>query len=180
MRIIGGRCAGRRFAPATGFRGRPTTDRAKEALFNILTNRLDFNGLQAVDLFSGTGSIALELASRGANVLAVEKEIKAARAIQQNAKQLGLDNLTVQAGSVERFLAAGVGCYDFIFADPPYFLKWLPELPNRIAQAALLKPSGLLVLEHRAESPLAIAPGEIRVYGDSAFAFYDGQQLTEP
>lgn len=128
---------------------RPTTDIAKEGIFNIIQNNLDIETLTTLDLFGGTGSISYELASRGAiKLTVVEKDADMHAFIKGNAKSLGLDNLHVVRSDVFKFIESCAQQYDFIFAGPPYALSSIDELPRLIFQKNLLMPKGWFVLEH--------------------------------
>lgn len=175
MRIISGTYGGRRLSPPKNITARPTTDFAKESLFNLLNNRLDFEGIDVLDLFAGTGGIGIECVSRGAReVTAVE-----IAHVQQNwiiscCKQLGIKNLSVIRGDVFKFLSACRMKYDFIFADPPYALEQLPTLPDVILQKDILKEEGLLVIEHGKDTDFTHHPRHIetRTYGSVHFSFF--------
>ncbi|MCQ2311810.1 MAG: RsmD family RNA methyltransferase, partial [Paludibacteraceae bacterium] len=133
MRIISGKYGGRRLSPPKNITARPTTDFAKEALFNLLNNRLDFEGIDMLDLFAGTGGIGLEFISRGArSVTAVELAHTQQNFIISTCKQLGINNLSMVRGDVFKFLNACQLQFDFIYADPPYALDKLPELPELV------------------------------------------------
>ena len=149
MRIIGGRLKGRRINPPSDFKARPTTDFAREGLFNILNNRVDFEGLDVLDLFSGTGSISYEFASRGvAAVHLVEKDMRHVNGIKKMLRELELENTKVIHIDVRTFLKACSVKYDLVFADPPYELPWLKELPDLVTQAGVIKDDGFFILEH--------------------------------
>lgn len=150
MRIIGGEHGGRRFNPPAHMpHTRPTTDLAKEGLFNMLQHQLDFSELKTLDLFGGTGSISYELASRGVpNLTIVEKDRKMADFIEQTATALRLENFHVLRQDVFRYIAQCREKYDFIFAGPPYALKEIDELPVQVFNRGLLNPGGWFVLEH--------------------------------
>ena len=175
MRIISGIYGGRRLSPPKNITARPTTDFAKESLFNLLNNRMDFEGIDVLDLFAGTGGIGLECISRGAReVTAVE-----IAHVQQNwiiscCKQLGIRNLSVIRGDVFKFLSACRTKYDFIFADPPYALEELPALPDLILKQEILKEDGWLVIEHGKDTDFCSHPNhvETRVYGSVHFSFF--------
>ena len=150
MRIITGRYRGRHFDIPRTFKARPTTDFAKENIFNVLTGYIDFDGATALDLFSGTGSITLELLSRGCTqVVSVELDRDHHRFIQQCVQKLDAD-LDVQCirGDAFRFVKGCHRQFDFIFADPPYALPQLPEIPDLILQKGILAPDGIFVFEH--------------------------------
>lgn len=175
MRIIGGRHKGLRLRPPTNLPVRPTTDLAKEALFNILHNQLDFDGLSVLDLFAGTGSITFEFASRGAaRVQAVDQHGKCAKFIKDKATELGLAGVQAAKSDVVRFLGTKQTPFDVVFADPPYDWPMLPQLPGMVLDAGVLAPGGLLVVEHPSTRKLAAHPAwqDTRQYGYSSFSFY--------
>jgi len=175
MRIIGGKYGGLRLSPPANLPVRPTTDIAKEALFNILDNRISLDECDCLDLFAGTGNISFELASRGAlSVKAVDIHFKCLQFIRETAKKLQTDIIETKKADVLKFIVARKNQYDFIFVDPPYDLPALPQLANRIMENKLLKPEGVMVIEHPStrkmdESPFHI---ETRKYGYSSFSFY--------
>jgi len=149
MRIITGKYKGRHFDIPRTFKARPTTDFAKENIFNVLTQHIDFDGCEALDLFSGTGSISLELLSRGCQrVVSIELDRDHHRFIQQCLQKLGDHDCIPIRGDVFRFLKSCHQQFDFIFADPPYALKELPQIPDLVFQKSLLKPEGIFVFEH--------------------------------
>ena len=175
MRIISGIYGGRRLSPPKNITARPTTDFAKESLFNLLNNRMDFEGIDVLDLFAGTGGIGIECVSRGAReVTAVE-----IAHVQQNwiitcCRQLGIRNLSVIRGDVFKFLSACRTRYDLIFADPPYALEQLPTLPDVILGAQILKEDGWLVIEHGKDTDFTAHQRhvETRTYGSVHFSFF--------
>src|ERR1700682_4096530 len=144
MRIIGGEHGGRKFNPPNKMPyTRPTTDIAKEGLFNILQNNLDFDGMKTLDLFGGTGSISYELASRGAaDLTVIEKDRHMHAFIRKTADALGLDFLKVIQSDVFKYIRNCEEKFDFIFAGPPYALETIDELPKMIATLELLKKRG--------------------------------------
>ena len=149
MRIIGGKYKGRRIVPPGNFQARPTTDFAREGLFNILNNRVDFETIEVLDLFSGTGSISYEFASRGAAAVhLVEKDLKHISGIRRIIKEFGFANIRPIHIDVKAYLKTCSIRYDIVFADPPYDLSWLDELPDLIFQAGVIKEDGFLILEH--------------------------------
>ena len=155
MRIITGKYKGRHFDIPRSFKARPTTDFAKENIFNVLTQYVDFDEATALDLFSGTGSISLELLSRGCQqVISVEMDRDHHRFIQECIKKLTTNTHQPTAsiiplrGDVFRFIKSCHQQFDFIFADPPYALKELPTIPDLIFEKALLKEGGIFVFEH--------------------------------
>ena len=175
MRIISGTYGRRRLSPPKNITARPTTDFAKESLFNLLNNRIDFDGIDVLDLFAGTGGIGIECVSRGAReVTAVE-----IAHVQQNwiiscCKQLGIRNLSVIRGDVFKFLSACRTKYDLIFADPPYALEQLPTLPDLILGQDILKEDGWLVIEHGKDTNFTshLRHVETRTYGSVHFSFF--------
>lgn len=147
MRIITGLYKGRHFEVPRSFKARPTTDFAKENIFNVMMGYLDFEDTAALDLFAGTGSISLELLSRGCdNVVSVEMDRDHAAFIKQCVDKLGTMNHTLIRGDVFRFLRSCKKQFDFIFADPPYALPTLADIPEKVMP--LLKETGIFVLEH--------------------------------
>ncbi len=175
MRVISGIYKRRRFDVPTSFKARPTTDFAKENLFNVLNAYLDFEGASALDLFAGTGSISIELLSRGCErVISVEKEPRHHAFIQKVLQELKTDKCLAIRGDVFKFISTTKEQFDFIFADPPYALKELKEIPDRIFELHLLKPDGLFVLEHGKEYTFEEHPHfvEHRHYGSVNFSFF--------
>ena len=149
MRIIGGIFKGRRINPPSDFKARPTTDFAREGLFNILNNRVDFEAINVLDLFSGTGSISYEFASRGAiSVHLVEKDMRHITGIKKILSELDLRNVKPIRIDVRAYLKTCSIKYDIVFADPPYELSWLSELPDIVTQANVIKDDGFFILEH--------------------------------
>jgi len=150
MRIIGGELGRRRINPPASMpHTRPTTDIAKEGLFNILENNFDIVELKTLDLFGGTGNISYELASRGAKDLTiVEKDPKMYEFIKKTAVELKLENFKVIKTDVFKFIEQSPEKYDFIFAGPPYALGNIDDLPKLIFEKGLLNPKGWFVLEH--------------------------------
>ncbi len=150
MRIIAGKFGGRRISPPAKMpHTRPTTDIAKEGLFNILQNSFEIEGAKTLDLFGGTGSISYELASRGAaNLTIVEKDPKMAAFIKQQLEQLNIPEATLVQSEVFQFMERCTDQFDFIFAGPPYALTAIDELPKKVFALNLLKPGGWFVLEH--------------------------------
>jgi len=160
-------------SPPKNITARPTTDFAKEALFNLLNNRLCFEDIDMLDLFAGTGGIGLEFVSRGAReVTAVELAHTQQNFIIATCKQLGIKNLNVVRGDVFKFVNACRVQYDFIYADPPYALDRLSELPDVVCP--LLKDDGWFVLEHGKDHDFASHPRfkETRQYGSVHFTFF--------
>jgi len=175
LRIIGGKYKGRRIVPPGNFNARPTTDFAREGLFNILNNRVNFETISVLDLFAGTGSISYEFASRGAaSVHLIEKDPRHISGIKRIIKDLELENIKTVHIDVKAYLKTCSVKYDIVFADPPYDLKWLKELPDLITQAAVLKEDGFFVLEH--PKALTFAGHKLffehRNYGGVNFSFF--------
>jgi 16S rRNA (guanine966-N2)-methyltransferase len=149
LRIIGGKYKGRRIDPPANFSARPTTDFAREGLFNILNNRVDFETVTVLDLFSGTGSISYEFASRGAvSVHLVEKDKRHISGIKRIIRELALENIKPVHIDVKAFLRTCKAKYDIVFADPPYDLKWLKDLPDMVSAGGVIKEDGFFILEH--------------------------------
>jgi 16S rRNA (guanine966-N2)-methyltransferase len=176
MRIIGGSLGGRRIAPPARMpHTRPTTDRAREALFNILAHRIDLEGIAALDLFAGTGTIGYELCSRGASrVVAVEKDSAMHGFIRQTANLLALDNHQALRMDAFQYLENCTETFDLILADPPYELSGLERLPEIVIGRRLLAPDGYLVVEHGGHFAFPDRTELVlrRNYGDSFFSFF--------
>ena len=175
MRIIGGSLKGKTILPPNNYQARPTTDFAKESLFNLLANRMDFEDVDMLDLFAGTGGIGLEFVSRGAReVTAVEMAHTQQNFIISCCKQLGINNLHVIRGDVFKYINTCHIQYDFIYADPPYDLAQLPTIPDLIFNQDLLKESGYFVLEHSKAHNFSTHPHfvEERSYGNVHFTFF--------
>ncbi len=175
MRIIGGRLKGIRLNPPSGLPARPTTDTAKEALFNILYNQFDFESICVLDLFSGTGNISVEFASRGAcEVSSVDRHTGCCNYLKDLAKQYQLDNIRTYKADVFKFLDSERRKYDIIFADPPYDLSQMNIIAPMVFSRGLLSPGGCLVIEHPSLKKLDNDPHfvEQRKYGSSAFSFF--------
>jgi 16S rRNA (guanine966-N2)-methyltransferase len=176
MRIIGGEMKGRLFNPGKNFKARPTTDFAKENLFNILNNRIDFEETKVLDLFAGTGSISFEFASRGCNnVTSVEMDHVHYAFISSVIKQLKLEKtIHLLRYDVLKFIPRCTENYDLIFADPPYQLQSLKEIPDLILKHGLINKNGMLILEHGKSDNFASHPNlfEEREYGSVHFSFF--------
>jgi 16S rRNA (guanine(966)-N(2))-methyltransferase RsmD len=175
MRIITGRYKGRHFDIPRTFKARPTTDFAKENIFNVLTQYVDFDGAAALDLFSGTGSISLELLSRGCEpVISVELDREHHRFIQQCLQKLGTQSVIPIRGDVFRFLKSCHQQFDIVFADPPYALKELPTIPDIIFEKSLLTADGIFVFEHGKDYDFSQHPHfvEHRSYGSVNFTLF--------
>lgn len=163
MRIISGKYKGRHIELPDNIRARPTTDFAREGLFDILSNRVDFEKIDVLDLFSGTGSISFEFVSRGTRMVhLVEFDRYNISFIKRNINALNIKNIKPLRLDVKDFLKICRQRYDIIFADPPYDLPWLAEIPDMILKRNLLTEEGFLIIEH---------PGDIRF--DDHPAFYE-------
>jgi len=150
MRIISGNLGGRRITPPVNMpHTRPTTDIAKEGLFNIIQNNLDITALKTLDLFGGTGCISYELASRGAaDLTIVEKDAKMYEFIKSTSSMLKIDSMQIIKQEVFSYIKTCTQQFDFIFAGPPYALTTIDDLPRNIFEKNLLKKGGWFVLEH--------------------------------
>lgn len=178
MRIIGGIHKGKVIKVAKDLPVRPTTDFAKEALFNILANKVDFEGLTVLDLFSGTGHISLEFASRGAgSVTAVDQSFKCAGFLRSISKDLKLE-VNAMKGDVFDFIKNCTAKFDLIFADPPYDLATIPQIHEGIMKSALLKPNGILIIEHGHKTKLDDLAffTQHRKYGNVNFSFFENKE----
>lgn len=179
MRIIGGRLKGLRLNTPKNLPVRPTTDLAKEALFNILNNQIEFEGIKVLDLFSGTGNIAMEFASRGASeVIGVDRSVHCINYLKDTARQHKLDEIKTFKADVFKYLEMETEQYDLIFADPPYDLSRIPEIPKIIFEKHLLSADGLLIVEHQSMQNLGQHPAfvEQRKYGHSSFSFFRNRE----
>ena len=176
MRIIGGTLKGKVILPPAGYKARPTTDYAKEGLFNILDNEYEFEDLKVLDLFGGTGSIAFEFASRGAaRVYCVEMARENASFIKTEAARLGLANVTMVRDNVFDFLPICREKFDIVFADPPYALERLNGLPDLVFSLDILHPGCYFILEHGGEYSFKDHPHFVkeRSYGRVHFSFFE-------
>jgi 16S rRNA (guanine(966)-N(2))-methyltransferase RsmD len=175
LRIIGGKYRGRRIDPPKELKARPTTDFAREGLFNILANRIDFEDAEVLDLFSGTGSISYEFASRGAPLIhLVEQNTRHIAGIQRIIKEIGMENIRTIHIDVRSYLKTCSVKYDVIFADPPYDLSWLSTLPGLVIEADILKEGGFFILEHPRDMTFSGNQYffEHRNYGGVNFSFF--------
>jgi len=174
MRIISGKFKGRVLAHNKKLKARPTTDKAKEALFNILNFRIDFEGIKALDLFSGTGNISFELASRGvAEITAVELRTDHVKHIDKLNSDLGTD-VKVIRGIVFAFVKKTTDKFDFVFADPPFDLDNFEAVLPAIHEANIMNEGGLLIIEHGPRINLSKEVNfiETRNYGKVNFSFF--------
>ena len=175
MRIIGGKCKGRRVTAPKSIKSRPTTDFAKEGLFNILCNMTSIEGKNVLDLFAGIGSISFEFSSRNAaSVPSLDQQIKAVKFINTTAKKFSL-NVTSKKYDVFKFLSLKENpSYDIIFADPPYNHEKVSTLPDLIFNSSLLIDNGILIIEHGSENSFDNHPNLIdkRTYSRVHFSFF--------
>lgn len=176
MRIIGGRLKGKTICPPMGYSARPTTDFAREGLFNILDSEYEFEDLKVLDLFGGTGAIAYEFASRGASrVYSVEMNRDNAVFIRSEAKRLGLENVTAVHSNVFDFLPICREKFDIVFADPPYALEGLDSIVDKVLSRDIIHPGGYFILEHGADYNFSSHPlfKKERNYGRVHFSFFE-------
>ena len=178
MRIISGKWGGRRINPPAKMpHTRPTTDIAKEGLFNILQNRISFEDIKTLDLFGGTGAISYELASRGAaDLTIIEKDPQMHAFIRKNVEMLGMENTKVLKMDIFNYLNTCTEQFDFIFAGPPYALGPIDEIPRIIVEKKLVAPKGIFVLEHTPRNDYQKFEGFsfMRNYGTTVFSFFVG------
>ena len=176
MRIIRGQYGRRRFDVPTNITARPTTDMARENIFNVLENLVDFNGLTALDLFAGTGAVTFEFASRGCSqVVCVEKAKTQYDFIRRVKDQLNAQMVTPMRGDVFRFIATCQQQFDIIFADPPYDLPNFADVPGAILNSAMLKPGTIVVVEHSKAYDFSQLShfSQQRVYGKVNFSLFE-------
>lgn len=175
MRIISGIFRGRQIRPPGNFKARPTTDFAKESLFNILIHQFSIEDLDVLDLFSGTGSISYEFASRGArSVLAIEMAPMHYKFIQETCRSMEMEQVTVIRADAFRYLKKPTQAFDFIFADPPFDHPGLAELPDLIFSTDILNKQGVFILEHPGSYSFTAHPRFLqhRKYGGVNFTFF--------
>ncbi len=175
MRIVSGTYKGRIFSPPKTIKARPTTDIAKEGLFNILSNSYNFEDISVLDLFSGTGSISFEFASRGCqSIHLVEMNIHHFSFIRKVRDELQLDQITPIRHDAYKFLKNCKIKFDIIFADPPYEFRGIESIPDLVFQNTLLKDNGLLIIEHPKRADLSKLSNykETRNYGNVHFSFF--------
>ena len=176
MRIISGKYKSRRIQVPANLKARPTTDFAKENLFNILNNRIDWDETTALDLFSGTGSIALELVSRGCSyVVCVEKNPLHYNFICKAQETLGAKELFPIKGDALKYLKSTQQKFDFVFADPPYDLSDAEKIPEMIIEKQIVKEGGTFVMEHSKNHHFSHLPhfSEERTYGGVHFSIFE-------
>ncbi len=176
MRIISGRHKGRVITPPRNLRARPTTDFAKENLFNVLGNMVDFEDIDVLDLFSGTGSMSYEFASRGAkSVISVEINAVHYAYIKKMTAEFGFDNLYPVKANAFLYVRNCPKTFDLIFADPPYDIDDSDKLPDLIFERGLLRPEGVLILEHSKNMDFSAHPRflQSRSYGSVHFSIFE-------
>ena len=157
------------------FKGRPTTDFAREGLFNLLRSRIELDGARVLDLFAGTGMVGMECASRGAaSITAIEKQRNACAYIKSCYEELGYEGVKVINMNAFMFLEGVGGRYDLVFADPPYDLNNLAQIPETVNSSGVLAQDGLFVLEHGDSYNFNGMTGfvEMRKYGHVHFSFF--------
>lgn len=175
MRIIRGKYGRRRFDVPGNISARPTTDFARENLFNVLENMIDFDGINAIDLFAGTGAISLEMVSRGAaKVTAVEKAPTQFRFIERIKQQLNCAELQIIKGDALKFIQSVQTPVNLIFADPPYDMDGFDEIPSLILESKAVTNGSIVVIEHSKNRDFSSLPGfiEKRVYGSVNFSIF--------
>ena len=176
MRIIRGKFGKRRFDVPKNITARPTTDFARENIFNVLENMLDFEGLTALDLFAGTGAISFEFVSRECSeVTAVEMANTQANFIKSVKQKLNAQNLRVIKGDVFKFIETCSNKFDIIFADPPYDHPRFGEIPSLILNSQMLNPGTLVIVEHSRDYDFSELPHfiEQRTYGSVNFSLFE-------
>ena len=183
MRIISGKYKGRRISAPKNLPVRPTTDMSKESLFNILNNRFDFEGLKVLDLFSGTGNISYEFASRGAvNVTSIDADFGCVKFIKQTSAEFEF-NISAVKSDVLKFLATHKSSYDIIFADPPYNMdqKVFEDIVSLVFENELLQLDGMMIIEHSKHTKLnhMMNFSFQKNYGGSVFSFFEFDEEIE-
>lgn len=175
MRIISGSHKSRQIRAPKNLPVRPTTDMAKEALFNILVNNFDLEDIVVLDLFAGTGNITYEFASRGAlGVTSIDTELRCVDFIRTTSKELGFDQVLSFRSDAFRFLQNSQNQYDIIFCDPPYDMEGIEVIPRIVLEKKLLKENGWLVIEHSKKNKFDEVPGFLqhRHYGSVNFSIF--------
>lgn len=175
MRIVSGSHRGRTIHPPRNLPVRPTTDFAKESLFNILNNHIDYDGMKVLDLFCGTGNISYEFLSRGcSDITCVDTSYACCEFVKKTIEDLKFPKSKVIKADVFSFLKNNMERYDLIFADPPYDMEKTDQIAHLIFEKGLLNPEGWLIIEHGPKTDLSAIPGfsEKRVYGNVNFSFF--------
>jgi 16S rRNA (guanine966-N2)-methyltransferase len=182
MRIVGGKYKGRKILPPKSVRARPTTDFAKEGLFNILQHSVPLEGIRVLDLFAGTGNISLEFLSREAEeVISVEQDRELFTHLQSAARTLQATNWHHVKGDAFTFVRSHRSVYDIIFADPPFNLEGTELLPQLVRDAGILAEDGLLIIEHPNDVNMSADPwfDRHRPYGNVHFSFFKPKPDTQ-
>lgn len=178
MRVIGGQFKGRRFTAPSHIKARPTTDFAREGLFNLLTHRVELNGISVLDLFAGTGAVSYEFASRGAElIIAIDKDNVAFNCIKKNCAQMGITQIHTIRMDALRYVRDAKRGFDIVFADPPYSLEIHEKLHSQLMEGNALAHDGLFILEHSEHDDFSHLAGflEKRKYGQVVFSLYGRQ-----
>ncbi len=175
MRIVSGKYGGRRLHPPSNLPVRPTTDLAKESLFNILNNIISFEGISVLDLFAGTGSISFEFISRGcSDAIAIDMDGRCITFIVKTCQEFNIENMRAYKTDAFSFIKRSSKKFDLVFADPPYDLKAIKDIPDKIFECELLNSGGLLILEHPGNYDFSKHPkfDQHRNYGKVNFSFF--------
>ena len=182
MRIIRGKYSRRRFSVPTNITARPTTDFARENIFNVIENLVDLESLKCLDLFAGTGAVSFELLSRGAaSVTSVEKSATQARFIEKVKQELNDRNLHLLRTDALRYIRDSSTSFDFVFADPPYDLDGFGDIPQMVLESRLLHPGSIFIIEHSKKYDFSSLPHFIdhRVYGSVNFSIFEIPEENE-
>lgn len=182
MRIISGTHKSKRITAPKNLPVRPTTDMAKEGLFNILNNSYYFDEIRVLDLFSGTGNISYEFASRGTEqILCVDQNFNCVKFIQKTAKELGFDAINAVQSDAFEFIEKHSQEHDIIFADAPYDLEGLEQIVETVFEKKLLSTHGVLIIEHPKEQDFSELPyfANKRRYGNVNFSFFEWEEEDE-
>jgi 16S rRNA (guanine966-N2)-methyltransferase len=174
VRIVSGKYKGRHIQVRKNFPSRPTTDFAKENLFNVLSNYFDFENLRVLDLFAGTGSISYEFASRGAVVDLIENDYRSFEFIRETINGMKIEGIKPYKADVFKVLHKLRDKYDIVFADPPYQMIDIPEIPNLVFRYQILKSGGWFILEHSDKIKFNAHENfrEVREYGSVNFSIF--------
>lgn len=175
MRIISGFLKGRKIEPPKDFTARPTTDFAREGLFNMLFNRIDIGGAKVLDLFSGSGTVGFEFVSRGAaEVISVDSDMSVIKFIRKKAEEFNTPQLRPFRFDALQYIARAGTTFDIVFCDPPFERENLNEIPDAVFERGILKKDGLLILEHEDGISFETHPRylEDRSYGRVKFSFF--------
>lgn len=175
MRIISGKYKGRIISPPKNFKARPTTDMARESLFNILSNTIDFDKINVLDLFSGTGSIGFEFASRGAEyVEMIDLNFKHYKHLKDTSEMMAIDNVQIIRADFFQYIRKIRKSFDIVFADPPFDMENFETVPRLIIESGLMGEKGLFIMEHSRSFNFKNLDGftEQRNYGGVNFSFF--------